>query len=508
MHEGQIVETGPTDQRLRRPAAPLHPHPGRRRAHAGQGARRRHRGRPRTAARPRGEVSSSVHTQQFPEGLPVGETWHPAPGTAEVRFPYDGSVVAHGAGRGRRRWRRRAVEEALAVRDRVGRLPSHVRRQALLATHEAVASRRTDFERAARPRDRQAAGRLPGRGRPHPADAADGGRGGGPAARRDGAAGPAAERRRAARLLGPQADRRGGRHRGLQLPAAAGHPQDRAGPRRRLPDHRQARAADAAGHALAGPPGARGARRGRRPARRGAAGDRGPEVGVALTTDPRLGAVSFTGSAAVGHQIARDAAPTKVLLELGSNAALVVAADADLDAAADAVVRGGYYASGQACISVQRVVVVETVRDAFLERLDRADGRRRRRRPPRRGDPGLGAHRRALDRAGARLGRRGGRRRRRASWSAARSPTRWSRPTVLRRRARRAAGLGRGGLRPGGRGALRARPGHGVRRRQRLALRPARQRVHRLARHRVRRRSTGSRSGEWWSTRCPASAPT
>jgi len=95
----------------------------------------------------------------------------------------------------------------------------------------------------------------------------------------------------------------------------------------------------------------------------------GVNVGATLTTDRRVGAVSFTGSAAVGHQIARDAAPTKVLLELGSNAALVVAEDADLDAAADAVVRGGYYASGQACISVQRVIVVEAVRDAFLERL-------------------------------------------------------------------------------------------------------------------------------------------
>ena len=95
----------------------------------------------------------------------------------------------------------------------------------------------------------------------------------------------------------------------------------------------------------------------------------GPEVGAALTTDRRIGAVSFTGSAAVGHQIARDAAPTKVLLELGSNAALVVAADADLDAAADAVVRGGYYASGQACISVQRVIVVDAVREEFVARL-------------------------------------------------------------------------------------------------------------------------------------------
>ncbi len=92
-------------------------------------------------------------------------------------------------------------------------------------------------------------------------------------------------------------------------------------------------------------------------------------VGSALTADRRVGAVSFTGSALVGHRIARDAAPTKTVLELGSNAALVVAEDADLDAAADAVLRGGFYASGQACISVQRVLVVEAVAEQFTERV-------------------------------------------------------------------------------------------------------------------------------------------
>ncbi|SER96252.1 aldehyde dehydrogenase family protein [Streptomyces qinglanensis] len=90
-------------------------------------------------------------------------------------------------------------------------------------------------------------------------------------------------------------------------------------------------------------------------------------VGRALTTHEAVAAVSFTGSAAVGHRIAKDAAPRKVVLELGSNAALVVAADADLDAAADAVVRGGYYASGQACIAVQRVIAEAPVA-AELER--------------------------------------------------------------------------------------------------------------------------------------------
>jgi acyl-CoA reductase-like NAD-dependent aldehyde dehydrogenase len=92
-------------------------------------------------------------------------------------------------------------------------------------------------------------------------------------------------------------------------------------------------------------------------------------VGSALVTDRRVGAVSFTGSAAVGHQIARDAAPARVVLELGSNSALIVAHDASLAAAADAVARGGFYASGQACISVQRVLVDERVAAEFTSLL-------------------------------------------------------------------------------------------------------------------------------------------
>lgn len=92
-------------------------------------------------------------------------------------------------------------------------------------------------------------------------------------------------------------------------------------------------------------------------------------VGTALVSDPRVGAVSFTGSAAVGRQIARDAAPRKTLLELGSNTALVVDVDADIERAADAVVRGGFYFNGQACIAVQRVIVCQGVVDAFIETL-------------------------------------------------------------------------------------------------------------------------------------------
>jgi len=93
------------------------------------------------------------------------------------------------------------------------------------------------------------------------------------------------------------------------------------------------------------------------------------KVGDALVRDERTAAVSFTGSAGVGHAIAAAAGSKRVVLELGSNAALIVAADADLDAAAAAVTRGGFYASGQACISVQRVLVAAPVLQPFLERL-------------------------------------------------------------------------------------------------------------------------------------------
>ena len=264
MHDGPDRRDRADRPALRRPAAPLHPHlitavPTLDKALAGVTAADLAR-----PPDPEENVSSERAHPAVPRRPPGRrDLGQPASGTAEVRFPYDGSVVAAGAGR-----RRRAGD----ARGRGGaRRPGRGRAAALAGPTAGAArhprrGRRTAYglRGAARPRDRQAAGRLPGRGRPHPADAADGGRGGGPAPRRDRAAGPAAQRRRPARLLGPQADRGRGRHRGLQLPAAARHPQDRARARRRLPDRRQARAADAAGHPLAGPPGPRGARRGGR----------------------------------------------------------------------------------------------------------------------------------------------------------------------------------------------------------------------------------------------------
>ncbi|WP_336660914.1 aldehyde dehydrogenase family protein [Leucobacter sp. USHLN153] len=94
-----------------------------------------------------------------------------------------------------------------------------------------------------------------------------------------------------------------------------------------------------------------------------------PIVGETLVRDPRAAVVSFTGSAKIGHLIAQQAAPRKAVLELGSNTGFIVANDADLEAAVDAVLRGGFYANGQACISVQRVVLERGIAERFTARL-------------------------------------------------------------------------------------------------------------------------------------------
>jgi acyl-CoA reductase-like NAD-dependent aldehyde dehydrogenase len=95
----------------------------------------------------------------------------------------------------------------------------------------------------------------------------------------------------------------------------------------------------------------------------------GPETGRALVDHPLVDAISFTGSAAVGWQI-RSSAPTKkVLLELGSNAPLIVHEDGNWEAAAAATALHAFSFAGQACISVQRILVHDAVAEMFLERL-------------------------------------------------------------------------------------------------------------------------------------------
>ncbi|MEO9137557.1 MAG: aldehyde dehydrogenase family protein [Jatrophihabitans sp.] len=82
--------------------------------------------------------------------------------------------------------------------------------------------------------------------------------------------------------------------------------------------------------------------------------------------------LAFTGSVPTGRRVMAACAEnlTPVLLELGGKDATVIAADADLDSAASSVVWGGMWNAGQACVGVERVYVVQAVRDEFLAKVE------------------------------------------------------------------------------------------------------------------------------------------
>lgn len=88
-----------------------------------------------------------------------------------------------------------------------------------------------------------------------------------------------------------------------------------------------------------------------------------------MVRDERFAMVTFTGSAKVGWHIKSIAGRKKVALELGGNGAVIVAEDADLDLAAARCVRGGVVYGGQYCIGVQRILVQESVAEAFTKKL-------------------------------------------------------------------------------------------------------------------------------------------
>lgn len=95
----------------------------------------------------------------------------------------------------------------------------------------------------------------------------------------------------------------------------------------------------------------------------------GATVGDRLVADPRVGKVTFTGSAPVGRQILARAGIKKVTLELGNTSPVIVAADADLDHVARRCALGAFYNSGQVCLSVQRVYGEAKIAEAFLEKF-------------------------------------------------------------------------------------------------------------------------------------------
>jgi putative phosphonoacetaldehyde dehydrogenase len=92
-------------------------------------------------------------------------------------------------------------------------------------------------------------------------------------------------------------------------------------------------------------------------------------IGDAMITDPHADVVTFTGSVKVGKYIAAKAGYKRLVLELGGNDPLIVMEDADLDKAACLAVEGATKNSGQRCTAVKRILVVEKIADAFVEKV-------------------------------------------------------------------------------------------------------------------------------------------
>jgi len=101
------------------------------------------------------------------------------------------------------------------------------------------------------------------------------------------------------------------------------------------------------------------------------------EVVGALIDAPEVKRINFTGSTNVGRIIAKRAAEhlKPCLLELGGKAPLLVLEDADLDEAVKAAAFGAFMNQGQICMSTERIIVVEAVADAFIEKFAAKAGR-------------------------------------------------------------------------------------------------------------------------------------
>ncbi|MBX9632967.1 MAG: aldehyde dehydrogenase family protein [Burkholderiales bacterium] len=95
---------------------------------------------------------------------------------------------------------------------------------------------------------------------------------------------------------------------------------------------------------------------------------RGSIVGEALLTDPRVDAITFTGSVETGKKVAAKAIAgmKKFQLEMGGKNPLVVLDDADLKTAVESAVNGAFFSTGQRCTASSRIVVTKGIHDKFV----------------------------------------------------------------------------------------------------------------------------------------------
>jgi glyceraldehyde-3-phosphate dehydrogenase (NADP+) len=95
----------------------------------------------------------------------------------------------------------------------------------------------------------------------------------------------------------------------------------------------------------------------------------GSEIGDLLVKDKRIRMISFTGGLEAGERITRTAGIKKIGMELGSNSPVIVLDDCKLDMAVESCVSGAFWAAGQNCIGVQRIYIMETIYQEFVEKF-------------------------------------------------------------------------------------------------------------------------------------------
>jgi len=98
---------------------------------------------------------------------------------------------------------------------------------------------------------------------------------------------------------------------------------------------------------------------------------RGSVIGETLLGDPRVDAITFTGSVATGRRVAAAcvAGMKKFQLEMGGKNPLVVLDDADLAIAVECAVNGAYFSTGQRCTASSRLIVTDGIHDRFVAAL-------------------------------------------------------------------------------------------------------------------------------------------
>jgi benzaldehyde dehydrogenase (NAD) len=95
------------------------------------------------------------------------------------------------------------------------------------------------------------------------------------------------------------------------------------------------------------------------------------QPGAALTTDPNINMISFTGSTAIGRLVGEAGGRTlkRVSLELGGNSPFIVLDDADLELATSAGAFGSFFHQGQICMASSRHLVHEKIAETYVQRL-------------------------------------------------------------------------------------------------------------------------------------------